>query len=153
WGQYKTLTDKGVPSAEAASQADAMIRLTQTRSGKNELSTLERDPRFTDARQFMGPMFVMLSRVRAAATGEGAIRGVGARTASIFLNVFLANALFQFLAGRWPDDEDDDGELSAGEWVAWFVKGGLFYPIQMLPYIREFGAGIEAWSSDKPINP
>lgn len=153
WGRYKNEFDAGASSAEAARLADAMVRQTQTASGRKDLSTLERDPAFRESRMFMGPMFVIMGRMRAAARGEGATRSVGARAASLMLQVMVAPSIFMLAAGRLPEDEDDDQEIGAGEWAWWIARNTFLFPMQAMPIVREAGAALEAALTDKPISP
>jgi diguanylate cyclase (GGDEF)-like protein len=153
WGRYKNELDGGATSTEAARLADVMVRQTQTASGRKDLSNLERDPAFQESRMFMGPMFVIMGRMRAAAQGRGATTSVGSRTASLMLQVFLAPSIFMLAAGRWPEDGDDDDEIGVGEWSWWAAKNTLLFPLQALPIIREAASSIEALVSNKPINP
>lgn len=153
WGRYRNELDAGSTSAEAARLADVMVRQTQTASGRKDLSNLERDPAFQESRMFMGPMFVIMGRMRAAAQGRGATASVGSRAASLMLQVFLAPSIFMLAAGRWPEDDDDDDEIGLGEWSWWLARNTVLFPLQALPIIREAASGIEALVSNKPINP
>lgn len=153
WGRYRDELDKGATQAEAVRLADATIRQTQTASGRKDLSTLERDPAFRESRMFMGPMFVIMGRMRAAAKGQGATQSVGSRAASLMLQVFLAPTIFMLAAGRWPEDDDDDDRIGAGEWAWWLAKNTALFPLQALPYAREAASALEAVLSDKPISP
>lgn len=153
WGRYQEALAAGETSAEAVRLADKLIRQTQTSTARKDVSPIERDPAFRESRIFMGPMFVVLGRLRAAARGEGATRTVGARAASLMLQMFMAPAVFMLLAGRWPEDDDDDGEIGLGEWSMWLAVNTLLFPLQAVPILREAAGSIEAWATDRPINP
>jgi hypothetical protein len=155
WGKYQAEIDRGETQAEAVRLADKVIRQTQTATGRKDLSTFERDPAFRQSRQFMGPMFVIFGRMAAAARGQGATQAVGARLSTAMLQVFLAPALFAFMAGRWPeeDGDDEDDEIGANEWAMWLAANTLLFPLQTLPFLRDVGSGIEAALTGNPINP
>jgi hypothetical protein len=155
WGKFQTEIDRGETQAEAVRLADKVIRQTQTATGRKDLSTFERDPAFRQSRQFMGPMFVIFGRMAAAARGQGATQAVGARLSTAMLQVFLAPALFAFMAGRWPeeDGDDEDDEIGANEWAMWLAANTLLFPLQTLPFLRDVGSGIEAALTGNPINP
>jgi len=154
WGRYQEALAAGETSAEAVRLADKLVRQTQTSSARKDVAALERDPAFRESRIFMGPMFVILGRLRAAAKGEGATRTVGARAASLMLQMFLAPSVFMLAAGRWPEDgDDDDEEIGPGEWAAWLARNTLLFPLQAIPVAREVAGAVEAWATDRPINP
>ena len=153
WGRYQEALAAGETSAEAVRLADKLIRQTQTAGARKDVSPIERDPAFRESRIFMGPMFVILGRLRAAARGEGATRTVGSRASSLMLQMFMAPAVFMLLAGRWPEDDDDDGEIGLGEWSTWLAVNTLLFPLQAVPILREAAGSIEAWATDRPINP
>lgn len=154
-GRYLNERGAGKSEAEAIALADKTIRQTQTANERKDLSTFERDTAFKQTRQFMGPMFVIYGRMNEAARGHGNSQQVGERAARIFLQVFLAPAIFALAAGRWPeeDKDDDDEEIAAGEWGIWLAVNTLLFPLQTLPLLREAGTAAEALLTDKPINP
>lgn len=153
WGRYQEALAAGETSSESVRLADKLVRQTQTASARKDESPIERDPAFRESRMFMGPMFVILGRLRAAARGEGATRTVGARAASIMLQMFLSPSLFMLAAGRWPTDTDDDDEIGMGEWSTWLAANTLLFPLQAIPVLREAAGAVEAGATDRPINP
>jgi len=153
WGRYQEALKAGETQAESTRLADKLIRQTQTAGARKDVSAIERDPAFRESRIFMGPMFVIFGRLNAAAKGEGATRSVGLRSASILRQMFLAPALFMLLAGRWPEDDDDDGEIGVGEWGTWLAVNTLLFPMQTIPVVREVAGSVEAAVTGRPINP
>lgn len=154
WGRYQEALAAGENREEAVRLADKMIRQTQTANARKDVSAIERDAAFRESRMFMGPMFVILGRLRAAGKGEGATRTVGLRAASLLRQMFLAPALFVLAAGRWPEDGgDDDDDIGAGEWALWLATNTLLFPLQAVPILREIAGSVEAWATDRPINP
>ena len=154
WGRYQEALEAGETGAESTRLADKLVRQTQTAGARKDVSAIERDPAFRESRIFMGPMFVIFGRLRAAARGEGATRSVGLRSAAILRQMFLAPALFMLLAGRWPEDgDDDDEEIGAGEWGTWLAVNTLLFPMQTIPVVREVAGSVEAAVTGRPINP
>lgn len=153
WGRYQEALEAGETQAESTRLADKLVRQTQTAGARKDVSAIERDPAFRESRIFMGPMFVIFGRLRAAAKGEGATGSVGLRSASILRQMFLAPALFMLLAGRWPEDDDDDGKIGAGEWGVWAAVNTLLFPMQTIPVVREVAGSVEAAVTGRPINP
>ncbi len=152
-GRYLNERAAGTEETEAVRLADKTIRQTQTANARKDLSTFERDTSFRQTRQFMGPMFVIFGRLNEAARGQGNSREVGERAARILLQVFLAPAIFALAAGRWPEDDDDEEGIGAGEWAIWTAVNTLLFPLQTLPLLREAGGAVEALLTDSPVNP
>lgn len=152
-GRYLNEREAGKEEAEAVALADKTIRQTQTANERKDLSTFERDTSFRQTRQFMGPMFVIFGRLNEIAKAQGNSRQVGERIARMLLQVFLAPAIFALMAGRWPEDGDDDEEIGAGEWAIWTAANTLLFPLQTLPLLRDLGSAAEAALTGNPINP
>lgn len=153
WGRYQQALDAKESEAQAVLSADKAVRQTQTASGRKDVSTFERDSQFKQARQFMGPMFVIFGRLYAMARGEGATQRVGARASTLMIQVFLAPAIFALAAGRGPEDGDDDEEIGSGDWARWLAVNVGLFPLMTLPYLRDLTAIGEAAITDKPVNP
>jgi hypothetical protein len=153
WGRYQQALDAKESEAQAVLSADKAVRQTQTASGLKDVSTFERDSQFKQARQFMGPMFVIFGRLYAMARGEGATQRVGARASTLMIQVFLAPAIFALAAGRGPEDGDDDEEIGSGDWARWLAVNVGLFPLMTLPYLRDLTAIGEAAITDKPVNP
>jgi hypothetical protein len=153
WGRYQQALDAKESEAQAVLSADKAVRQTQTASDRKDVSTFERDSQFKQARQFMGPMFVIFGRLYAMARGEGATQRVGARASTLMIQVFLAPAIFALAAGRGPEDGDDDEEIGSGDWARWLAVNVGLFPLMTLPYLRDLTAIGEAVITDKPVNP
>jgi hypothetical protein len=153
WGRYQQALDAKESEAQAVLSADKAVRQTQTASGRKDVSTFERDSQFKQARQFMGPMFVIFGRLYAMARGEGATQRVGARASTLMIQVFLAPAIFALAAGRGPEDGDDDEEIGSGDWARWLAVNVGLFPLMTLPYLRDLTAIGEEVITDKPVNP
>ncbi|WP_138464160.1 hypothetical protein [Stenotrophomonas maltophilia] len=147
--RYETERRKGTPDVDAVKLADKAIRMTQTATGKKDLSTFERDPALRQTRQYMGPMFVIFGRLRAATEGSGASREGSARIASLFLQWVLAPTVFAMLAGRLADDDDKDGEK---DWVTWMVTEVGLFPLQTIPLVRDVASIAESLLAKRPPN-
>lgn len=147
--RYETERRKGTPDVDAVKLADKAIRMTQTATGKKDLSTFERDPALRQTRQYMGPMFVIFGRLRAATEGSGASREGSARIASLFLQWVLAPTVFAMLAGRLADDDDKDGEK---DWVTWMVTEVGLFPLQTIPLVRDVASIAESLLANRPPN-
>jgi len=146
--RYEIERRKGTPDVDAVKLADKAIRMTQTATGKKDLSTFERDPALRQTRQYMGPMFVIFGRLRAATEGSGAARVGSARMASLFLQWVLAPTVFAMLAGRMPND-DDDGEK---DWMTWAVTEIGLFPLQTLPLVRDVASIAESHLAGRQPN-
>ncbi|WP_440568352.1 hypothetical protein [Stenotrophomonas sp. STK17_22] len=147
--RYESERRKGTPDVDAVKLADKAIRMTQTATGKKDLSTFERDPALRQTRQYMGPMFVIFGRLRAATEGSGASREGSARIASLFLQWVLAPTVFAILAGRLADDDDKDGEK---DWVTWMVTEVGLFPLQTIPLVRDVASIAESLLAKRPPN-
>lgn len=153
WGRYQQALDAGEGESQAVLMADKAVRQTQTANARKDISTFERDTQFKQARQFMGPMFVIFGRLYAAARGEGATQRVGARTSTLLIQAFLAPAIFALAAGRVPEDGDDDEEIGTGDWARWLAVNVGLFPLMTLPYLRDLTAIGEAAITGGQANP
>ena len=140
---------KGALDADAVKLADKAVRMTQTATGKKDLSTFERDVSLRQTRQYMGPMFVIFGRLRAATEGSGATRSGSARMMSLLLQWVLAPAAFALLSGRLPDDDDDD---DGKDWMTWLVKEIGLFPVQTMPLVRDVAALADSYLSGRQPN-
>lgn len=152
WGRFDQEMKKGATEDEAARLADKTIRMTQTANSRKDLAVFERDTQFKQSRMFMGPMMVQFAQIRKAYTGEG-LDGWGARLALGWNALFVAPAIFALLAGRWPEDDEDDGR-DAEDWAMWVAANtGVMFFMQTVPMLREAAAAAEQVMSDRPVNP
>src|SRR5690606_22331748 len=58
------------------------------------------------------------------------------------LGVWLAMAaggawMFELMMGRWPEDEDDDGDVDIADWMRWAAKKLALLPLSAFPVIRD----------------
>ncbi len=141
-GKYHQEVDRGKLPEDAVRLADKTIRTTQMSGFPKDLSSFERDPRFSLLKLFLGPMLVLQNEMRyevAAASG-----GRGFKPRALVSPAVLATALttwiipavlFELASGRGPGDDE--------EWWSWALIRILLAPAQMIPFVRESANAIE----------
>src|SRR5690606_13756527 len=122
-GAYKQAQAEGAGIAEAVRMADKAIRQTQTKHTAKDLAQAE-GGYMRPLMMFAGPLVIINNRLQEA--GLRGMRGdVKSRTQA--LGVWLAMAaggawMFELMMGRWPEDEDDDGDVDIADWMRWAAK-------------------------------
>ena len=144
-GAYKqALASKEKPS-EAIRLADKAIRQTQTKHTAKDVSQAEGNPYLRPLMMFAGPLVVINNRLQ-----ESGLRGLRGHTDSPIqaLGVWLAMAaggawVFELIMGRGAEDEDEDGEVTAKDWLVWAARKLALMPFQAYPVLRDAAAKID----------
>jgi hypothetical protein len=135
---YKQTQAGGSDMREAANAADKAIRQTQTKHSAKDLSMAE-GGYMRPLMQFAGPLVIINNRLQES--GLRGLRGdVKSRTQA--LGVWLAMAaggawVFELMMGRGADDEDDDGDTDAKDWIQWAATKLALMPFAAIPLVRD----------------
>lgn len=135
--KYQQEIDAGFTPDQAKLQADKTIRTTQTAGAPKDLSSFERDPRYKIFKMFIGPMIIMQNEMRGSVAGKGAKALIAPEVwATMFATWLVPAVLFEIMAGRGPDDDE--------EWWEWATRKIALYPALTMPFIRDAASAAEA---------
>lgn len=135
---YKQAQAAGASMEDARNAADKAIRQTQTKHSAKDLSMAE-GGYMRPLMQFAGPLVIINNRLQES--GLRGLRGdVKSRTQA--LGVWLAMAaggawIFELMMGRGPDDEDEDGDTDAKDWIQWAATKLALMPFAAIPIVRD----------------
>lgn len=138
WGAYeKRMRETKGDMRESVAYADSVVRMTQGGGGTKDLARIQRGNEalklFTMFYSFFNVQYNMWAR-RAHLTKSA--RDVPKAMNTVFLTAILGPVLSEILAGRGPDDDDDES------WLGWGAKLTLAYPFMTIPGVRDMVNGI-----------
>ena len=135
-GKYRQSVKEGMTDAQAVKAADKMIRTSQTAGAPKDLSAFERDPKYSWAKLFLGPMIIMQNEMR------GSMISGDKRLQTMLATWLIPAILFEIAVGRGPDDDEEPEE--------WALRKVLLYPLQTIPLVRDAASVLDAAMSGKP---
>lgn len=134
-GRYQQALDAGETHDEAVRLADKAIRQTQTAGAPKDLSAFERDPSYKWFKLFLGPMLIQGNRIRESFGRRGVVKNWPQALGTMTAAWFLPAVIWDLVAGRGPDDDDDDG--IADDAALWALRKIFVYPFLTMPFIRD----------------
>jgi hypothetical protein len=150
-GRYQEALDAGESHEEAVRLADKSIRQTQTAGAPKDLSAFERDPRYRWHKLFLGPMLIQGNRIRESLGRKGVVKSWPQAFGTLMAAWFLPAVMWDLVAGRGPDDDDDDG--IADDATLWALRKIFFYPFLTMPFIRDAASIVERKIEGKYAEP
>lgn len=150
-GRYQETLDAGESHDEAVRLADKSIRQTQTAGAPKDLSAFERDPRYRWHKLFLGPMLIQGNRIRESLGRKGVVKSWPQAFGTLMAAWFLPAVMWDLVAGRGPDDDDDDG--IADDAALWSLRKIFFYPFLTMPFIRDAASIVERKIEGKYAEP
>lgn len=138
WGAYeKRMRETRGDMTESVAYADSIVRMTQGGGGTKDLSRVQRGSEATKLLtmfySFFNVQYNLWAR-RAHLTKSA--RDVPKAMNTVFLTAILGPILSEILAGRGPDDDDDES------WLGWGAKNVITYPFMTIPGVRDMVNGI-----------
>lgn len=137
-GGYNQAIAEGLGEEAAVRNGDRAVRLSQGAGGAKDLAAVQRNNELMKLMtMYYTPFSALYARLRDIGHQQ-AVQGIGylptAVARSIAL-VALPAVLGNMLAGRGPDDDEDE--------VWWSIRQMLMYPIAALPGVRDFSGLME----------
>ena len=137
-GAYNQAMAEGLGEEAAVRAGDRAVRLSQGGGGAKDLAAVQRNNELMKLMtMYYTPFSALYARLRDVGHQQ-AVQGIGylptavARTIGL---VLIPALLGDYLAGRGPDDDEDE--------VWWAIRKMLLYPVAALPGIRDFSGFME----------
>lgn len=137
-GAYNQAMAEGLGEEAAIRAGDRAVRLSQGGGGAKDLAAVQRNNELMKLMtMYYTPFSALYARLRDVGHQQ-AVQGIGylptavARTIGL---VLIPALLGDYLAGRGPDDDEDE--------VWWAIRKMLLYPVAALPGIRDFSGLME----------
>lgn len=138
-GAYDQALSEGKSEADAISLADSAVRMSQGGGGAKDLAAVQRSNEFMKlVTMFYTPFSALYARLRDV-QHQTAVQGIGylpTAVARVWWLAILPAVLGEVLAGRGPDEDEDE--------VEWAVRKALMYPISTIPLVRDMAGLVEA---------
>lgn len=137
-GGYNQAIAEGLAEEDAIRAGDRAVRLSQGGGGAKDLAAVQRNNELMKLMtMYYTPFSALYARLRdmghqLSVQGIGYLPNAVARTIGL---VLLPAVLGEMLAGRGPDDDEDD--------VWWAIRSMALYPIASLPGVRDFSGLIQ----------
>ena len=137
-GGYNQAIAEGRAEEDAIRAGDRAVRLSQGGGGAKDLAAVQRNNELMKLMtMYYTPFSALYARLRdmghqVSVQGIGYLPNAVARTIGL---VLLPAVLGEMLAGRGPDDDEDD--------VWWAIRSMALYPIASLPGVRDFSGLIQ----------
>lgn len=138
-GAYNQAKAESLSEEDAIRAGDRAVRLSQGAGGSKDLSAVQRNNELMRLlTMYYTPFSVLYSRLRdvqhaAAIEGIGYVPKAVARLTAL---VILPAIMGDILAGRGPDDDEDE------TW--WAIRKMLLYPMATIPFVRDLAGYLEA---------
>ena len=137
-GAYNQAMAEGLGEEAAIRAGDRAVRLSQGGGGAKDLAAVQRNNELMKLMtMYYTPFSALYARLRDVGHQQ-AVQGIGylptavARTIGL---VLIPALLGDYLAGRGPDDDEDE--------VWWAIRKMLLYPVASLPFFRDFSGLME----------
>lgn len=131
-GAYNRSVSEGATDAEAVSEADSVLRTSQTAGGLKDLAAIQRIPGVPKALTMFYSFFSLLYNLQAQALGNvKGVRDVPQLAARAFILLVLPTALEAIMRREEPDEDDEEN------YASWLALRATFYSLSSLPLIRD----------------
>lgn len=138
-GGYNQALAEGKIEEDAVRAGDRAVRLSQGAGGAKDLSAIQGSNELMRLlTMYYTPFNVLYARLRDVGH-QTSVKGIGYLPAAVARSialVILPAILGDLLAGRGPDDDEDE------TW--WAIRKSLLYPLASIPVLRDFSGYLEA---------
>lgn len=138
-GGYKQALAEGMGEEDAVRAGDRAVRLSQGAGGSKDLAAVQRNNELMKLlTMYYTPFNVLYARLRDLGHQQ-AVNGIGylpKAVARFTALVIIPAVLGDLLAGRGPDDDEDE--------AMWAARKILLYPVATVPVVRDLSGYMEA---------
>lgn len=138
-GAYQQALAEGKSEEDAIRAGDRAVRLSQGAGGAKDLSRVQNSNELMRLlTMYYTPFNVLYARLRDVGH-QTAVQGIGylpKAVARLTALVMIPAVLGDLLAGRGPDDDEDE--------VWWAIRKTLLYPVATIPVVRDMAGYLEA---------
>ena len=135
---YKQALAEGKPEQDAIRSGDRAVRLSQGASGAKDMAAVQRNNELTRLlTMYYTPFSALYARLRDVGESTKEMKDLPRAAARLMALVMLPAILGELLAGRGPDDDEDE--------VWWAARKVMLYPMATIPVVRDFSGLTEKW--------
>lgn len=137
-GAYEQAFSEGLAEEDAIRAGDRAVRLSQGAGGAKDLAAIQRNNDLMKLlTMYYTPFSALYARLRDVGHTTRGPKDLPRLVARSIALVLLPAVLGDLLAGRGPDDDEDE--------IWWTARKAVLYPFQSLPVIRDGVNGIDWW--------
>lgn len=129
-GGYNKAIGEGLSEEDAIRMGDRAVRLSQGAGGAKDLAAVQRENELMKLlTMYYTPFSALYARLRDVGHTTKGPKDLPRAVARTIALVILPAVLGDLLAGRGPDDDEDD--------VWWAARKVTLYPFQSVPFVRD----------------
>ena len=135
---YKQALAEGKPEQDAIRSGDRAVRLSQGASGAKDMAAVQRNNELTRLlTMYYTPFSALYARLRDVGESTKEMKDLPRAAARLMALVVFPAIIGELLAGRGPDDDEDE--------VWWAARKVMLYPMATIPVVRDFSGLTEKW--------
>jgi hypothetical protein len=135
---YKQALAEGKPEQDAVRAGDRAVRLSQGASGAKDMAAVQRNNELTRLlTMYYTPFSALYARLRDVGESTKEMKDLPRAAARLMALVIFPAIVGELLAGRGPDDDEDE--------VWWAARKVMLYPMATIPVVRDFSGLTEKW--------
>lgn len=135
-GAYRQGLAEGLNEEDAIRAGDRAVRLSQGAGGAKDLAAVQRNNELMRLlTMYYSPFSVLYARLRDVGHTTRRVQDLPRAAARLLALVVLPAVLGELLAGRGPDDDEDE--------VWWAIRKTLLYPVASVPVVRDLSSYLE----------
>ena len=135
---YKQALAEGKPEQDAIRAGDRAVRLSQGASGAKDMAAVQRNNELTRLlTMYYTPFSALYARLRDIGETTKEMKDLPRAAARLMALVIFPAIVGELLAGRGPDDDEDE--------VWWAARKVMLYPMATIPVVRDFSGLTEKW--------
>lgn len=137
-GAYKQALTEGKSEEDAIRAGDRAVRLSQGAAGAKDMAAVQRNNELTRLlTMYYGPFSALYARLRDVGESTSSMKDLPKAAARLMALVIFPAIIGELLAGRGPDDDEDE--------VWWAARKVALYPLAAIPVVRDFSGLTEQW--------
>lgn len=137
-GAYKQSLADGMSEQDAIRAGDRAVRLSQGASGAKDMAAVQRNNELTRLlTMYYTPFSALYARLRDVGESTNSMKDLPRAAARLMALVIFPAIIGELLAGRGPDDDEDD--------IWWAARKVALYPMATIPVVRDLSGLTEKW--------